>query len=126
MALARSVVAVTVGLTLLGAGASLYHPVGLALLSHGVRLRGRAMGIHGVAGSVGVALGQGRPLTEILGSMKMVAEGVDTSRSALDLGERQGISMPITVKVNQVLFEGKPPAEGIRELMGRPLRPEAD
>ncbi len=56
------------GLTLLGAGASLYHPVGLALLSHGVELRGRAMGIHGVAGSIGVSLGS--PL-----GMWMVAQG---------------------------------------------------
>jgi MFS family permease len=45
------------GLTLLGAGASLYHPVGLTMISHGVRERGKAMGIHGVAGSVGVSLG---------------------------------------------------------------------
>ena len=49
----------TVALTLTGLGAalSLYHPAGLALLTHGCRRRGRALGINGVAGSVGVALG---------------------------------------------------------------------
>jgi MFS family permease len=57
LAASRNVWMVAAGLTLLGAGASLYHPVGLAMLSLGVRRRGRAMGIHGVAGSVGVALG---------------------------------------------------------------------
>lgn len=44
-------------LTLLGAAISIYHPVGLAMLSHGCRNRGRAMGINGVAGSLGVAIG---------------------------------------------------------------------
>lgn len=45
------------GLTILGLAASIYHPVGLALISLGVQARGRAMGINGVAGSVGIALG---------------------------------------------------------------------
>lgn len=46
-----------VSLTLLGAAISIYHPAGLAMLSHGCANRGRAMGINGVAGSLGVAIG---------------------------------------------------------------------
>ena len=49
--------ALCAALTLLGAAISIYHPVGLAMLSHGCRNRGRAMGINGVAGSLGVAIG---------------------------------------------------------------------
>jgi MFS family permease len=45
-----------VGLTLLGLAASIYHPTGLAMISMGVRQRGRALGINGVAGSIGIAL----------------------------------------------------------------------
>lgn len=54
---AQSVCGLAVGLTLLGASISIYHPAGLAMLSHGCRARGRAMGLNGVAGSLGVALG---------------------------------------------------------------------
>ncbi len=57
LVIARSTASLIIGLTLIGAGASIYHPVGLTMISHGVRLRGRAMGIHGVAGSVGVSFG---------------------------------------------------------------------
>jgi glycerol-3-phosphate dehydrogenase (NAD(P)+) len=76
--------------------------------------------------SVGFELGRGRRLEEILSGMKMVAEGVDTARAAKDLGRRSGIAMPITEKVNGVLFEGLPPAEAIRDLLSRPPRPEED
>jgi MFS family permease len=57
VALASNVVFLFAGLTLLGLAASIYHPAGLAMLSLGVRRRGRAMGINGVAGSLGVACG---------------------------------------------------------------------
>ena len=56
-ACSRSPALLVVGLTGLGASASLYHPAGLTLISHEVLLRGRAMGIHGIVGSLGVALG---------------------------------------------------------------------
>ncbi len=75
---------------------------------------------------VGKAIGEGRPLAGILDGMKMVAEGVDTVRAARDLGARMSISMPITDEVHEVLFEGKPPSQGIRDLMTRPPRPESD
>ncbi len=55
--LANSIWTLCAGLTFLGAAISIYHPAGLAMISHGCPNRGRAMGINGVAGSFGVALG---------------------------------------------------------------------
>ncbi|MBY0527635.1 MAG: MFS transporter [Gemmataceae bacterium] len=57
VSLAPSALLLALALTSLGAAASLYHPAGLAMISHGCKLRGRALGINGVAGSVGVATG---------------------------------------------------------------------
>ena len=57
VALVPSALALLVALTALGLAASIYHPAGLAMLSLGVQARGRAMGINGVAGSLGVAIG---------------------------------------------------------------------
>jgi MFS family permease len=57
VALASDTWELALGLTVLGAALSLYHPAGLAMIAHGCRRRGRAMGINGVAGSLGVALG---------------------------------------------------------------------
>lgn len=76
--------------------------------------------------SVGIELGRGRSLEEVLREMKMVAEGVRTARSALDLGRKLSVPMPITEQVHEVLYEGKRPEDGIRELLGRPPRPEED
>jgi len=56
-AASQSVVGLVGALTAMGAAVSLYHPAGLALLSLGCRRKGRAMGIHGVAGSVGITVG---------------------------------------------------------------------
>jgi len=75
---------------------------------------------------VGLLLGRGRRLPEILGGMTMVAEGVDTARSVGDLGRRHRVSMPISEQVGRVLFESMPPEEAIRELLDRPQRPEQD
>lgn len=55
--LAKTSTGIGLGLTALGAAISLYHPAGLTMIAHGCRRRGRAMGINGVAGSLGVALG---------------------------------------------------------------------
>ncbi|MCI0457889.1 MAG: MFS transporter, partial [Gemmataceae bacterium] len=57
VALASSAWTLAAALTGLGAAISLYHPAGLTLITHGCRTHGRAMGINGVAGSVGVAVG---------------------------------------------------------------------
>ncbi len=55
--ISSSIYTLCMSLTLLGAAISIYHPAGLAMLSHGCSNRGRAMGINGVAGSLGVAVG---------------------------------------------------------------------
>ncbi len=74
--------------------------------------------------SVGVELGRGRTLDEILGGMTMVAEGVRTTRSARDLARRMGIEMPIVEEVHALLFEGRPAREAVESLMLREPKPE--
>ncbi len=73
---------------------------------------------------VGERLGKGETLQEILDSMDAVAEGVSTTRSVFELGEKKDIEMPITHQVYQVLFEGKSPAEATNSLMIRPPKRE--
>ncbi|MCC7538119.1 MAG: NAD(P)-dependent glycerol-3-phosphate dehydrogenase [Deltaproteobacteria bacterium] len=75
---------------------------------------------------VGMELGQGRKLAEILAGMSMVAEGVRTTKSAYDLAQREGVVMPIVHEVYRVLYEDKSPAEAIVALMTRELRAERD
>jgi glycerol-3-phosphate dehydrogenase (NAD(P)+) len=73
---------------------------------------------------VGLALADGRPLPQILDEMVMVAEGVRTTRSALQLAHRLGVEMPITEQVHAVLYERKDPREALVTLMSRPPREE--
>jgi glycerol-3-phosphate dehydrogenase (NAD(P)+) len=73
---------------------------------------------------VGEAIGKGQQLDDILSRMTMVAEGVATTRSGYELSMRYSVEMPITRAVYQVLFENKPPADGVAELMGRRLKAE--
>ena len=73
---------------------------------------------------VGLAIGRGRALDEILSGMHNVAEGVKTTRAVYQLGQGRGLDLPITSQVHAVLFEGKDPAVAVRELMTRPLRGE--
>jgi glycerol-3-phosphate dehydrogenase (NAD(P)+) len=75
---------------------------------------------------VGVELGRGRSLEEILGSMRMVAEGVRTTGAALALGVRHGIELPIAAQMYAVLEGERSPAEAVDALMGRRQRPETD
>jgi glycerol-3-phosphate dehydrogenase (NAD(P)+) len=75
---------------------------------------------------VGLELGRGKALPEILASMKMVAEGVRTTRVALALGARHGIELPITAQMAEVLDGRKSPREAVEDLMLRPPRAEAD
>jgi glycerol-3-phosphate dehydrogenase (NAD(P)+) len=74
--------------------------------------------------SVGLQLGQGRRLSDIVGGMRMVAEGVLTTRATLALATRHTVEMPITEQMEKVLYHGKSPREAIRELMERPLTTE--
>jgi glycerol-3-phosphate dehydrogenase (NAD(P)+) len=74
--------------------------------------------------TVGRMLARGATLAEARSQMKMVAEGVNTTRAALRLAVRHGVSMPITTEVQAILFEGKSPRQAIRDLMRRDLRRE--
>jgi len=74
--------------------------------------------------SVGLKLAAGQTLDEIVGSMRMVAEGIKTTRAAVDLARRHGVEMPITQQMYRMLFDGKPPRDAIRELMERSLKGE--
>lgn len=73
---------------------------------------------------VGIELARGRALSEILASMRMVAEGVNTTRAVRALGQRYEIEMPITASVHAILYERKDPRQAASELMERPLRRE--
>lgn len=73
---------------------------------------------------VGVELGKGRKLHEILAEMRMVAEGVATAAPLLALAREHGIEMPITEQVDAILHLGQSPKDAIREIMDRPLKRE--
>ncbi len=75
---------------------------------------------------VGIQLGKGKSLSEILEGMKMVAEGVQTAYSAVDLAQRHGVDMPISRVVVQILNGDMAPGEAVRSLMSRRLREEKD
>ncbi len=74
--------------------------------------------------TVGVELGKGRRLAEIIGSMRMVAEGVKTAGATAALAARHAVEMPITTQVNRILNGQVAPLEAIRELMERTLKDE--
>ena len=76
--------------------------------------------------SVGVEVGKGRALEEILAGTETVAEGVRNARSTVALASRAGVNMPIAEAVCRVLFESQPPGEAIAGLMQRELRAERD
>lgn len=75
--------------------------------------------------SVGVALGKGKPLAEILSESRTVAEGVRTSKAAKELADRHGIEMPITTEMYGVLHQGGSPRMALQRLMTRTLKAEA-
>lgn len=76
--------------------------------------------------AVGLELGKGRLLKEILAERETVAEGVTTTGSAYELAEREGVQMPIVTMVHRILFEGHSPRQAITDLMSRDLRSERD
>jgi glycerol-3-phosphate dehydrogenase (NAD(P)+) len=73
---------------------------------------------------IGIELGKGRQLAEILAATPMVVEGVATTAATLELARRTGIEMPITEQVQAVLTAGRAPKDAIRELMERRLKQE--
>ncbi len=74
--------------------------------------------------SVGVELGKGRKLADILSAMRMVAEGVDTTAATVELARRLRVEMPISEQMHAVLDQGRAPRDAIRELMERRLKHE--
>jgi glycerol-3-phosphate dehydrogenase (NAD(P)+) len=114
---------------------------GLAELARlGISLGGEPLTFSGLAGMgdliatcispqsrnrhVGVELGKGRKLDEIVDEMKMVAEGVKTSRAVVDLAARHDVEMPIAEQVVAVLYEGKHAADLVPALMQRQQKAE--
>jgi len=74
--------------------------------------------------TVGIELGKGRTLAEILGGMRMVAEGVKTTLSAWQLAQQLGVTMPITEQMYRILYEDKSPRQAVTELMQRQQKAE--
>lgn len=75
---------------------------------------------------VGLKLGQGLPLAQILEGMTMVAEGVKASRAVHFLAERLGVEVPLVTAVYRILYEGLAPREAIKKLMTRELKDELE
>ena len=73
---------------------------------------------------VGIQLAKGRKLSEIVTTMTMVAEGVETVPAAIDLARKFRVNMPITEQMDSILRHGRSPKEAIRELMERALKEE--
>ncbi|MBN1466956.1 NAD(P)-dependent glycerol-3-phosphate dehydrogenase [candidate division KSB1 bacterium] len=73
---------------------------------------------------LGEEIGKGVKLTEVLASMTMVAEGVRTCRATMELARREGVEMPISKKVYEILFEDKDPKEALHDLLSREAKPE--
>ncbi len=116
---------------------------GLAEITRlGVAMGGKPMTFSGLSGlgdlvltctgdlsrnrQVGLALGRGQTLEEILDEMDEVAEGVKTTAAAHQLAADAGVDMPITEQVYRVLYEGAEPRRSVVELMTRDLRDELD
>jgi glycerol-3-phosphate dehydrogenase (NAD(P)+) len=124
------------------------HNVTAALITRGlaemtrlaVAMGGRAQTLAGLAGlgdlvltctgelsrnrMVGIELARGRKLDEIVGSMKMVAEGIKTTDAAVELARRFNVEMPITEQMYQMLYHGVSPRQAIQRLMERSLKGE--
>ena len=115
---------------------------GLAEMTRmGIKLGGAAETFSGLAGmgdlvltctgdlsrnrSVGIELGRGRSLDEILSGMQMVAEGVKTTLSAYQLAEKLGVEVPIIEQMYLILYQNKSPRQAVSDLMLRDLRAEA-
>ena len=74
--------------------------------------------------SVGEAIGKGKKLKAVITKMRMIAEGVETTKSAYKLSKKLKVDMPITQEVYKVLYQNKPPKRAVVDLMARPLKEE--
>ena len=75
---------------------------------------------------VGLALGRGKALAEIIADMRMVAEGVKTTKVTHELAGKLGVRAPLAEFAHGVLYEGRSAGDGLRALMGRSLKSERD
>lgn len=80
--------------------------------------------VHSRNRKAGYLIGQGMSMQEAMDEVKMVVEGVYSTKAAVKLGKEYGVSLPIIDKVNEVLFEGKDPREAVNELMLRDSKAE--
>ncbi|HTL79409.1 MAG TPA: NAD(P)H-dependent glycerol-3-phosphate dehydrogenase [Candidatus Babeliales bacterium] len=110
------------------------------LVRFGVAMGGTANAFYGLSGAgdliltcysegsrnhtVGQRLGRGESLAEITTSMRMIAEGIPTARSAWECARRLNIATPITDQVYSILYEQKKPAVALEELLKREPKPE--
>jgi glycerol-3-phosphate dehydrogenase (NAD(P)+) len=141
----KNVIAIAAGVV---AGLELGHNALAALMTRGLAEMTRfgvAMGadaatFYGLAGlgdlvltctgdlsrnrAVGIRLGRGEKLPAILADMKVVAEGVQTTRAVHTLAHRLGVEMPLAHQVYAILDEGKSPRDALQELMLREPREE--
>lgn len=141
----KNVIAIAAGVL---QGLGLGYNTNAALITRGLReitrlglaLGGRLETFAGLAGmgdlvltctgalsrnrSVGVLLGQGKSLPDILDDARFVAEGVKTCKSAQQLSEKHQIEMPITSEMYRVLYLGESPRDGVQRLMTRALKSE--
>lgn len=76
--------------------------------------------------TVGLRLGRGEGLADIVASMREVAEGVHNTRSVWEMAGRLGVEMPIVEQMHLVIDDGKSPRQAVLDLMSRPVRPEFD
>ncbi len=141
----KNVVAIGAGVL---AGLNLGHNAVAALITRGlaemtrlaVAMGGKPLTLAGLAGmgdlvltctgelsrnrTVGIELARGGKLDEIVGSMRMVAEGVKTTKAAVELAARHSVEMPITEQMHRMLYFGISPQEAIQTLMERSLKGE--
>ena len=76
--------------------------------------------------TVGKKIGQGKAVDDILGQMRMVAEGVKTAKSVYNLSRKLGVEMPISHETYRILYENLSPKEAVTRLMTRDLKQELD
>jgi glycerol-3-phosphate dehydrogenase (NAD(P)+) len=75
---------------------------------------------------VGEKIGSGKTLDQALSEMTMVAEGVNTTRSAYDLAQEKNVKVPIINEMYKVLFENKSPRDSIKDLLARQMGAEME
>ena len=80
--------------------------------------------VHSRNRKAGYLIGQGYTMQQAMDEVKMVVEGVYSAKAAKSLAEKYGVEMPIIMEVNEVLFENKPAADAVRDLMLRDKKVE--